>query len=84
MLFDQVEPSDHLNRGQHKEYFCEIILILDQWFRKFHLKIFLFLRLPTPFSVEQNLCAISVEGIMRNISVKFFLIWASGSGEDVI
>ena len=40
--------------------------------------------MPTPFSVEQICLCNLVEGIMRNISVKFFKIWTSGSGEDVI
>ena len=30
------------SRGQHEDHFCEIILILDQWFRrKWRLKIYL-------------------------------------------
>ena len=41
MLFSQAEPSGQLSRGQHENHFCEIILILDQWFRRFHLKMFL-------------------------------------------
>ena len=31
-----------------------------------------------------TICAILVEGIMRNNSVKLFLIWVSGSGGDVV
>ena len=31
-----------------------------------------------------TICAILVEGIMRNNSVNFFGIWASGSGGDVL
>ena len=30
------------------------------------------------------ICAILVEGIMRNISVKLFSIWTGGSGENVV
>ena len=40
----------NLSRGQ----FCEIILILDHWFRRFHLKIFLILSSTNHFSAEQN------------------------------
>ena len=31
-----------------------------------------------------NICAILLEGIIRNNFVKLFLIWASGSGGDDI
>ena len=41
MLFSQAEPSNQIGRGQHEDHFCESILILDQWLRRFHLKIFL-------------------------------------------
>ena len=54
------------------EYFCEIIMNLDQWFRrKCHLKIFLIYSSGGPF-VQQigTICAILVEGSMRSISVK--------------
>ena len=30
-----------LGRGQNEDHFCEIILILNQWIRRFHMKIFL-------------------------------------------
>ena len=38
-----VQPNFQINlsRGQHEDHFCEIIFILDQWSRIFHLKIFL-------------------------------------------
>ena len=28
MLFSQAEFSDHFGRGQHEDYFCEIIIII--------------------------------------------------------
>ena len=31
MLFCQAEPSEQFCRQQHKDHFCEIILILDRW-----------------------------------------------------
>ena len=40
--------------------------------------------MPTLFQWSKTVCAILVEGIMRNISVKLFKIWTSGSGENVI
>ena len=42
----------NLGRGHHEEHFCEIILNLDQWFRRCHLKVFL----PRALA-EQNRCA---------------------------
>ena len=35
-------------------------------------------------SMEQTICAILVEYIMRNNSVKLFCFWTSGSDEDAI
>ena len=62
------------------EQFCEIILNLDNLFRKCHFKVFLIWSSGSP-SVQQSItfCAILVEGIMRNNSVNLFYIWASGS-----
>ena len=79
----------NLGRGHHEERFCEIILNLDQWFRRrSHLKIFLIHRSGDPcikhretvcaISVEAfvqwsgTICAVLVEGIKRNNSVKLF------------
>ena len=36
------------------------------------------------YPLSKTICAIQVEGIMRNISVKLLLILTSGSGGDVI
>ena len=33
---------------------------------------------------SETICAILIEGIKRNNSVKLFRIWVSGSGEDVV
>ena len=52
----------------HDEQFCEIILNLDQWFRrKCSLNVFLIWSSGSPFVQRSGtICAISVEGIMRN------------------
>ena len=71
MLVSQAEPSDLFGRGQHEDNFCEIILILDQWFRRFHLKIFLIYSSANPFFWHsKTICAILGEGNMKKISVK--------------
>ena len=63
----------NFGRRHHKEQFCEIILNLDQWFRRCLLKIFLIWSFGLPF-VQQSrtICAILVEGIMGNDSEKLF------------
>ena len=74
----------NFDRRHHEEQFCKIILNLDQWFRrKGRLKVFLIWSLGSPF-VQRNvtICAILIEGIMRNNSVKLSLIWVSGLGGD--
>ena len=85
--FCSAEPSHlwNFSRRHHEEQFCEIILNLDQWFkRRCYLKIFIIWSSGGPFVQRSGtVCAILVEGIMRNNSVKLFQIWASGS-EDVI
>ena len=85
--FCSVKRNDFCNfgRGYQEEQFCEIILNLDQWFRRrCRLKISLIWSSGSPF-VQQSggtICAILVEGIMRNNSVNLFQILASGSGDD--
>ena len=68
--------QNHLcNFGRnHKEQFCEIILNLDQGFRRrCCLKIFLIWSSGGPFAQRrEKVCAILVEGILRNNSVKLF------------
>ena len=61
-------------RRYHEEQFCEIILNLDQWFRrKCRLKVFLIWSSVSPF-VQQSvtICAILVEDIIKNNSMKLF------------
>ena len=73
-------------RRQHEEQSCEIIFNLDQWFiRKCCLNVFLTWSSGSPF-VQQSItiCAILLDGIMRNNAVKLFYIWVSGSREDVV
>ena len=49
----------------------KLFLILNQWFRRCHLKIFLKKNTSNPFVLlSGTICAILIEGIMRNISVK--------------
>ena len=76
----------NFSRRVHEEQFCELFLILDQWFkRKCCLKVFLIWRSGSPFvQRSETICAILVEGIMRNNPLKLFGIWASGSGGDVV
>ena len=63
-----------LVEGIMSYFFCEIILKLDQWFkRRCRLKIFLIWSSDGPFvQRSKTICAILVEGIMRNNSVKLF------------
>ena len=63
----------HFERRHHEEQICEIILNLDQWFKRCRLKIFLILSSGGPFvQRSRTVCAILVEGIMRNNSVNLF------------
>ena len=63
----------NFGRRHHEEQFCKKKLNLDQWLRKRRLKIFLIWSSGGTF-VQQSgtICAILVEGIMRNNSVKLF------------
>ena len=63
----------NFSRGHHEEQFCEIVLKLDRWFRRCHLKTFLIQSSGGHF-VQQSrtICSILVEGIMGNNSVKLF------------
>ena len=63
----------NFGRRHYEEQFCEIILNLDQWFRRSCLKKFLIWSSDSPFVQRSGtICAILVEGIMRNNSVKLF------------
>ena len=61
-------------KGHYDKHFCEIILNLNQCFKRRCLKDISCLELCQPF-VQQSrtVCAIFVEGIMRNTSVKLIL-----------
>ena len=62
----------NFGRKHYEEQFCEIILNLDHGFmRKCHLKVFLIWSYGSPFVQLSGINGvISVEGIMRNNSVK--------------
>ena len=62
----------NFGREYQEEQFCEIILILDQCFRRrCVLKIFLIWSSGGPYvQGSRTICAILLEGIMRNNSVK--------------
>ena len=63
----------NFGRRHHGEQFCEIILNLDQWFRRCYLKTFLICSSGSPFvQRRETICAILVEGIKINNSVKIF------------
>ena len=64
----------NFGRRHHKEQFCEIILNLDQWFRRKRCsKISLIWSSSGPFVQRSGtIWAILVEGIMRNNLVKLF------------
>ena len=66
LLFRGARPYLEFGRSHYEEHFCKIVLNLDQWFSKCRLKIFLIYTSGGPYVVED---------IMRNISVKLFLIW---------
>ena len=64
----------NIGRRHHEEQPCEIILNLDQRFRrKCRLKVFLIWSSGSPFVQRWvSICAILVEGIKRNNSLKLF------------
>ena len=64
----------NIGRRHHEEQPCEIILNLDQRFRrKCCLKVFLIWSSGSPFVQRSvSICAILVEGIKRNNSLKLF------------
>ena len=70
--------------GCDEEQFYEIILNLDQWFRRCRFKIS-YLELWRPSClVSRTTCAILKENIMGNIHLKLYEIWTSGSGRNVV
>ena len=60
------------SREHYEEHSCGIILNLDQWLRKRCLTIFLLALTANLFSEVEQFCAILVEGMMRNMSVKVY------------
>ena len=64
----------NFGRGCYEEQFCEIILNLEQWFRRrWRLKIFFIWSYGSPFvQMSGTIFAILVEGIKRINSVKLF------------
>ena len=66
------EPFVQFSRGDYEEQFCEIIFNSDQWFRwRCLLNIFLIWSSGGLFvMLSGTICAILVEGIKRNNSVK--------------
>ena len=62
----------NFGRRHHMKQFCEIILNLDQWFRRRNcLKIFLIWSSGSSFVQRSgSICAILVKGLMRNNSGK--------------
>ena len=73
-------------RGHYEEQFCEFILNLGLWFRRrCLLKIFPIRSSGGPFvKRSRTICAILVEGIMRNNSVNIFQICASEHLKDFL
>ena len=71
--FCSAECNHLCNFNRRHEQFCEIILNLDQWFKRCRLKIFLIWSSGSPFVQRRGtICAILLEGIMRNNSVNYF------------
>ena len=64
----------NLSSGYHEEQFCEIILNLDECYRRrCVLKIFLIWSSGGPYvKRSRNICALLVECMMRNNSVELF------------
>ena len=79
--FCSVEQNQlcNFNRGYQEEQFCEIILKLDQWFRRCHLKDLL----SGALAASVTICAILKKDIMSNIHVKLYEIGTSGLGDVV-
>ena len=64
----------NFNMGYYEVQFCKIVSNLDQWFRRRCLiKKFLIWSSGGPFvQWSKNICAVLVEGIKKNNSVKLF------------
>ena len=73
----------NFGRGHYEKQFCEFSQNLGQWFRC-RLKDILSEALAAHALLSRTIYAILKEGIMRNIHVKFYEIWTSGSGDVVL
>ena len=63
----------NIGRRHHEKQSSEIIVNVDQWFKKCRLKVILIWSSGSPFVQQSDtICAILVEGIQRNNSVKLF------------
>ena len=62
LLFSRANHLCNFGRGYHEEPFCEIIMNLDEWFRRCRLKELLSRALAALITTY----AILVEGIMGN------------------
>ena len=70
----------NFGREHQEEHFCEITFNLDEQFRR---RCLLKEFLPAILFSRAELFVLFLEGIIRNIPVKLFIIWVSGSGGDV-
>ena len=82
-LFYLVEPNHLYNfcRGYQEEHFYEIILNLDQWFRRCLLKI-CFMWSSAGLFFSGHLCEVILyfnQWSRRRCRLKKFLIWSSSS-----
>ena len=82
-MFGRAVPLDNLGRGHYNEHLFK--LILNWWFkRRCGLKVFVIYSSGSYLvQCSGTIKAILAEGIIRNISVKLFLIWTSGSRDIV-
>ena len=71
-LFNGVEPFVQFELSTHEEHFCEINLNLDQWFRRCVVQRHFLSRALAFVRLSRTICAILVDGIVRNNSVKLF------------
>ena len=85
-MFSGAKTFVKFGRRHYEEQFYEVILNLD-WCLKRRCILKMFLIWGSGGRLVQwsrTICAILVEGIMRNNSLNLYRIWASGSGGDVV
>ena len=68
----------------YEEQFCEIILNLGEWVRRFFKRFLIWSSGGPPVWWSMTIYAILKEGIIGNIDVKLIEIWTGGSGGDVV